>query len=291
MPLRTLSPTGFNFCVGVFSGCLLFASSLRAQSTNDPNRPPSAPASQRAAQHNPQNASQQSAANGPSGDEKILFDHLNQSRAQAGLPALVWDAKLADAARKHCALMVQQRALSHQFSGEADLKERLQQAQAEFSVAAENVALAQSADQIHDQWMHSAPHRANILARDVNAVGIAEMPGGNSLYAVEDFAQAVESLSLPQQEEKIRNLLAAAGMNVVGEDKTADARKSCQTGKYSGPNAAFARFDSSDLNRLPPNLKPLLTAGQYHSAAVGACDPGRSSDGFTHYRVAVLFYP
>ena len=126
-----------------------------------------------------------------SGDEKVLFDHVNESRVLAGLSALRWDAKLAIAAREHCALLVQHDALSHQFPGEPGLQERLNSAGAEFSVAAENVALAPTPDEIHYEWMHSPPHRANILDPQLNAIGIAAMPGNRGLYAVQDFSHAV----------------------------------------------------------------------------------------------------
>src|SRR5208283_2704491 len=106
--------------------------------------------------------------------ESALLDAANHSRAAAGLPALQWDAALAAAAaRQHAQRMVQQNALSHQFPGEPPLQERARQTGARFSLIAENVAEGPSVLGLHSQWMNSPPHRANLLDRELNAVGIA----------------------------------------------------------------------------------------------------------------------
>jgi uncharacterized protein YkwD len=267
------------------------ASSFNAQSAGDPNRPPIAQSSQRSAQH-VLLTSKSSAV--PYGDDEILFDHVNESRVLTGLPVLRWDANLAAAAKKHCALMVQHAALSHQFPGEQGLKERVRDAGAEFTVVAENVALAPTPDEIHDEWMHSPPHRANILDPELTSIGIAEMPGNRGLYAVQDFSRAVENLTLPEQEEKVRALISEGGVRTADNPERtqwSDARKTCQmTSGYAGNAAAYVKFDSADLSQLPGKLKTLLASGKYRAAAVGACNPGNGSDGFTRYKIAVLLY-
>ncbi len=264
-----------------------------AAQSADPNRSPTA---QRPARRNAgaDRAPEQREENELSGDEKNLFDHVNESRVLAGLSALHWDSKLATAAREHCALLVQHDALSHQFSGEPGLQERLNSAGAEFSVAAENVALAPTPDEIHYEWMHSPPHRANILDPQLNAIGIAAMPGKRGLYAVQDFSHAVEQLSLPDQEEKVRNLIAATGVGTADNPEHthwSDARKSCSMGSgFAGKPAAVVHFETSDVSKLPPQLEASLRSGKYRSAAVGACEAHNSTGGFTQLRFAVLLY-
>lgn len=264
-----------------------------AQSAN-PNRPPTAqrPARRNATSTN--RAADQRENSEPSGDEKNLFDHVNESRVLAGLPALRWDAKLAAAARKHCALLVQHDALSHQFPGEPGLQERLNSAGAEFSVAAENVALAPTPDEIHYEWMHSPPHRANILDPQLNAIGIAAMPGKRGLYGVQDFSHAVEQLSVPAQEEKVRSLIAATGVRTADNPEHthwSDARKLCtMSSGFAGKPASVVNFETSDVNKLPPQLEASLRSGKYHSAAVGACEVHNYTGGFTQFRFTVLLY-
>jgi uncharacterized protein YkwD len=268
------------------------ASGLVAQSA-DPNRPPAA---QRTVRHRAgaSRAAGQRGDNEPSGDEKVLFDHVNESRVLAGLPALRWDAKLATAAREHCALLVQRDALSHQFPGEPGLQQRLNSAGAQFSVAAENVAVAATPDEVHYEWMHSPPHRANILDPQLTAIGIAAMPGNKGLFAVQDFSHAVEQLSLPEQEEKVRNLIAATGVRTADNPEHthwSDARKSCaMPSGFAGKPASVVHFETSEVDKLPPQLEASLRSGKYRSAAVGACEARNSSGGFTQFRFAVLLY-
>jgi uncharacterized protein YkwD len=314
--VRKFQTTAFSAVVlfGVSLACSVALPLVRgaqsAQSANDPNRPPYAQNPRRAAAPAPPPAqpsvqqpsvrpaslktAEKYSLSGPSGDEKILFDHVNEARVLTGLPALRWDTNLAAAARKHCSLLVQHEELSHQFPGEEGVKERARHAGAEFSVVAENVAVAGSPDEIHYEWMHSPPHRANILDAELTAIGIAEMPGNKGLYAVQDFSLAVEKLSLAEQEEKIRALISAAGVRTADNPERtqwSDARKTCQmTGSFVGSAGVFLKFDSADLSQLPPRLKTLLATGKYRSAAVGACDPGNDPDGFTHYKIAVLLY-
>jgi uncharacterized protein YkwD len=266
---------------------------LATAQSSDPNRPPSA-------QHPTRNGSSPAAHSGqqanlqPAGAEKELFEHVNESRVLAGLSALHWDANLAAAARKHCALLVQHDGLSHQFPGEPDLKQRLNDAGAEFSVAAENVAVAQTSDEIHYEWMHSPPHRANILDPELTSIGIAAMPGNKGLFAVQDFSHAVEQLSLAEQEEKVRALIAANGVHTADNPEHtnwSDARRTCNMGDgYAGKPSSVTHFETWDLSQLPAKLQAALGSGKYRSAAVGACAPKNHGGGFTAYRLVVLLY-
>lgn len=229
-----------------------------------------------------------------SASEKLLFQQLNESRVLAGLTPLHWDRSLAAAAREHCAVMVHHDALSHQFPGEPDLRQRASGKGASFSVLAENVAVAPAADEIHYEWMHSPPHRANILDPQLTAVGIATMPGQKGVFAVQDFSLAVLQLTLEQQEEEIRYLISAAGVRVSDDPdhvRLRDARQTCQMKDgYAGKPSSIVRFETSDLSALPSRLQSSLLTGKFRSAAVGACSPGNNDEGFTHFRLAVLLY-
>jgi uncharacterized protein YkwD len=291
---------------------LAMSATASAQSANDPNRPPYAQnAARQAAQHSATGSSASSAAGsgaapganaarpklqdgGPSAEEQALFAHANESRVLAGLPALHWDGQLAAAARRHCVVMVQHDALSHQFPGEEEMQQRITDSGAGFSALAENVALAATADEIHFAWMNSAGHRANILDPKLTAVGISVLPGNRGLYAVEDFSLQVGNISMEQQEERVRELLSAAGIRAAadtgGHTATSDARRACLQGDgYLGKAAMVARFETSDLSKLPDKLQSAAASGKYRSAAVGACD-AMASGGFTRFRLAVLLY-
>ena len=98
-------------------------------------------------------------------EAKQVMEATNEDRAQRGLGPLKWDPALARAAQRHAELMAGQRALSHQYGGEADLDTRVAQQGAHFHVVAENVAAAPTPEALESEWMHSPGHRAKFLIR------------------------------------------------------------------------------------------------------------------------------
>jgi cysteine-rich secretory family protein len=225
----------------------------------------------------------------PGAPESQLLEAANRDRASAGLLPLQWDVSLAAAARQHAQRMAQTNTLSHQFPGEPPVQQRATQAGARFSLIAENVAEGPSAAHLHQQWMNSAPHRANLLDPELNAVGIAVVQSGGTLFAVEDFSTAVPTLNLDAQELQVAAQLSAHGLRMV--NATADARKTCDMDRgWSGQRpASVVRYETSDLSRLPDDVAQKLGSGKFHTAAVGACDAG-SSAGFTRFRIAILLF-
>jgi hypothetical protein len=223
--------------------------------------------------------------------EQQVLELANADRAQQGIPPLKWDPALAQAAGEHAQLMAEQPALSHQYPGEPDLVARAGGAGAHFRSIAENVALAPTPQALEKEWMNSAPHRANLLNPAMNVMGVGLVKKGGNYYAVEDFADGVSQLGPEQIEQKIEQLLQQRGLQVGGE--TQDARQTCEMdhGTAGGSAPRFVmRWEGSDLSRLPDVLEQKIASKQYHKAAVGACDSGNPSQGFTTYKVAVLLY-
>lgn len=122
--------------------------------------------------------------------QRQLLAATNREREARGLPALRWNEALAEAARRHDQIMMEHQTISHQFSGEPSLPTRVTRVGVHFSALAENVAEAPDAREIHSLWMHSPGHRANILDRDMDSIGIAVAERNGEFYAVEDFAKA-----------------------------------------------------------------------------------------------------
>ena len=223
--------------------------------------------------------------------EQQVMDLANADRAQQGLAPLKWDPALAQAAADHAQLMAQQPALSHQYPGEADLVTRGGVAGAHFRSIAENVALAPSPEALEKEWMNSAPHRANILNPAMNTIGVGLVKRGGNYYAVEDFADGVSQLGPEQIEQKIGQLLQQQGLQPAAF--TQDARQTCEMDHGSAGGSAprfIMRWEGTDLSRLPEVLEQKIATHQYHKAAVGACDSGNPSQGFTTYKVAVMLY-
>src|SRR6185312_13054747 len=223
--------------------------------------------------------------------EQYLFQAANAERAQRGLPALRWDDVLYRAAQKHAQEMAKRESISHQYPGEPELADRGKSAGAKFSVIAENVAEAGTAVRIHDAWMNSAGHRANLLDPRVDAVGISVLQRDGQLYAVQDFERTVAILSVESQEKVVARLMLAAGsIKILPESD--DARQTCAMSKgYSGvrePNFV-THFTAVDLSRIPDSLVAQIQSGRYREAVVGAC-ASKNSGAFTTYNIAVMLY-
>jgi uncharacterized protein YkwD len=229
-------------------------------------------------------------ATGQQPAEQQLMDLVNADRAQQGLPALKWDPALAQAATQHAQLMAQQPAsLSHQYPGEPDLEARAGAAGAHFRAVAENVALAPNPQALEQEWMHSPPHRANILDPRMDTIGVGLVKRGGNYYAVLDFASTVAQLGPQQVEQKIGQLLVQRGLHPAG--LTQEARQTCEmeSGSAGGTKPWFVmRWEGTDLSRLPDVLEQKISSGKYHKAAVGAC--GNAGQGFTTYKIAVMLY-
>jgi uncharacterized protein YkwD len=89
-------------------------------------------------------------------EQNIVF-YTNAERKRYGLPPLEVDADLLKSAREHCAWMTRRRSLQHTRQP-----------------VAENIAMGQrtSKDAVR-AWMSSSGHRANILNRSYQRIGVA----------------------------------------------------------------------------------------------------------------------
>jgi uncharacterized protein YkwD len=226
--------------------------------------------------------------------EQYLLAAANQERERRGLPALKRDPHLASAAAQHAREMATHGTISHQFAGEPELTNRGASAGVAFSLISENVAEAPDVIMIHDMWMRSDHHRANLLDPSVDAAGIAVISRGGELFAVEDFAKTVRAATFAQQEAAIAALVARRGMAVSENPELVEAaRKTCSMDSgYAGARRPWfiMRFTSDSLNRLPEQLETKLGSPRYREAAVGACST-QGHGAFSSYSFAVLLYP
>jgi len=224
------------------------------------------------------------------GPAQTLFESANHERAAQGLAHLKWSDTLAAAARQHALRMASKNTLSHQLPGEPGMAERASQAGAHFSSLAENVAEGPSAESIHQQWMKSPPHRANLLDAQLDSVGIAVAERDGVLFAVEDFSLAAGKLSVEEQEGIVNAKLRSRGLRLLGY--TSEARRSCLLDNgYAGSHVpSFVQhYATSDPQTFPDILEQRIQTGKYHSAVAGACRSD-AKIGFSNYRLAVLLY-
>ena len=232
-----------------------------------------------------------SAQSGASPAELALLNLANAARAEYRLPPLRWDPSLARAARRHAArVAVEPGELQHEYPGELDLIARASREGTHFASVSENLARGgPAAPNLHDLWMRTPVHRANILDGHMDIVGIGVVDVRGVLYAVEDFGRSVPE---PQQEEVESRVVAAirtAGMPAVRTTET--ARRSCERGGDAPTDARLViQWDGSYPGQLPGALLAQIAGRSYTAAAVGACPSREPGRGFTTYRVAALLY-
>jgi hypothetical protein len=230
-------------------------------------------------------------AHAQSADALRLMRATNADRGRYGLGPLKWDSALARAAQDHANRVVWEPQLSHQYAGEPDLITRAGQQGAHFRVVAENIAVGQTAQAVEVEWMHSPPHRRNILDARLNTIGIGVVERDGNLWMVADFAAGVAAMGPPQIEQEVGQLLVKQGIRPVGSISA--ARQTCAMEHGSAGTARpkfIMRWEGSDLSRLPDVLEEQIHTGRFHTAAVGACNTGNRGAGFTTYRLAVMLF-
>jgi len=177
--------------------------------------------------------------------EQDLLQLANQSRQRAGAPSLVLDTGLTAAARTHAQAMLEAHQLSHQFTGEPTLVQRLAATSSlQLDQAAENVALDFSAQGGHEHLMLSPPHRANLLNPVYNMVGLGVVRNGDRLYIVEDFAHALPAYSADEVKDRIAGALNQARRNA---SRNVLFRRDLQT----ADEAACSMAHADNLGTLP----------------------------------------
>ncbi|HUZ05288.1 MAG TPA: CAP domain-containing protein [Acidobacteriaceae bacterium] len=219
----------------------------------------------------------------------VLFQSANRERVARGLQPLSRNASLGSAAQQHAERMAAAGVLSHQFPGEPDLVARIQQQGVAVATVAENVAEAPTAEQIHQEWMHSPLHRANLLDPRVNIVGFGIVQRNGELFAVEDFAHAVTSLSRQQQEQQVAAVLASRGLTMQSDPTIARTYCGDTPHRVHPLPRLIMNYTTPNLQRLPKLVTDRIAAGHMHSAAVGACSADNRG-GFTAYHIIILLY-
>jgi uncharacterized protein YkwD len=221
--------------------------------------------------------------------ERELLDLANQARAQAGVGPLQMNDGLTQAARAHASEMARQQQLSHQFSGEPALAQRLAtNCSLHLDQAGENVAYASSVDQAHQGLMHSPPHRENLLNPSYNVAGFGVVRAGVSLYVAQDFGHSLPAYSphqagglvsgsiarmrreanLPQLQWKDSDAAESAACSMAHADslKTVAAR-----GSY------ILRYTTEQPETLPEAATRVIEDRSVRTFSVGTCYARTSS--------------
>jgi len=236
--------------------------------------------------------------------ERELAALVNQERTKEGLAPLSVDERLSHAARKHTALMVEHKALAHQFDGEAVLAIRFAEEHLHSNRQAENVALEMDVAGAHAALMNSPSHRANILSPDYDVIGVGVMRLGDTIYVTEDFAHRLRDYS----ESEADTALQQAITGYLAQRKVLAARKAqtqlrqiaCDMAlndaldgeklmSLSGVHEALA-WNTDDPAKLPAKIQARLSKPLLNGYASGVCfAPSVSHPGGVYWVVLVAY--
>ena len=107
-----------------------------------------------------------------------MLELINYERKKAGLKSMTFDKKLSMVAVKHSTDMLQRGYFSHYTPEGKSPYDRMRNDRVRFSVAGENLALAQTLQSAHEGLMESPVHKANILHNSFGRAGIGILDAG-----------------------------------------------------------------------------------------------------------------
>ncbi len=121
-------------------------------------------------------------------DESRVLTLIQQTRSSAGAPALRVDASLTSVARNWAAKMASDGTISHNVGIGSTIKA---------SKLSENVGMGGSVDIVHQAFLNSPGHRANMVDKGVNSVGVGVAWAKGYVYVVQDYAMLSGSSTPP----------------------------------------------------------------------------------------------
>jgi uncharacterized protein YkwD len=98
---------------------------------------------------------------------------VDAERKRAGVPPLRPNGRLDQAAQRHAQDMLARHYFAHESPEGHTVRERARDAGYDWRAIGENIAEGQlSVQEVMETWMHSPPHRRNILDRDFKELGV-----------------------------------------------------------------------------------------------------------------------
>ena len=123
------------------------------------------------------------------GEESQMIQDVNRVRIAAGLAPLAADPRLSSVARSYAHDMGKRRFFGHRSPEGVTPSDRLDAAEIDYRYAGENIAFVQDENEAMQGFMHSAPHRANILDSHYTHIGVGVIEAGSygTIY-VQEFS-------------------------------------------------------------------------------------------------------
>ncbi len=123
----------------------------------------------------------------PGADEQQIIDLVNQTRQDAGLPALECDTTLANLAKIRAQDMVSNNYLHSISPTYGSVFDMLGQAGIKYRYAGENLARATSINAAFNSLMATGGHRSNVLNTNFERIGVGVMTQGYHKVVIQIF--------------------------------------------------------------------------------------------------------
>jgi Cysteine-rich secretory protein family len=124
---------------------------------------------------------------GASTVENSFTSKLNAERTSRNVPRLAVSAALVSVARGQALRMANSNTLYHNPNLTTDVKN--------WRWVGENVGYGGSAADVHYAFMHSPPHKANILDRDYTQIGIGAVVMGGRVWVAQVFDRPAKQVA------------------------------------------------------------------------------------------------
>jgi uncharacterized protein YkwD len=182
---------------------------------------------------------------GRSAAEARMLTLLNEVRRDAGLAPLAGDPELGAIARAHTDDMIAARFFGHVSPSTGKVDTRLQRAGVVVSVSGENVAQADTADDVHRVLMESPAHRANMLGAKFTHVGIGvgfRSGDAGDLLATMVFVRRPRPPSAPVTAALVTTFISslrrARGVDAIAADPVLQAAAQAGLAAFTNGSAA-----------------------------------------------------
>jgi uncharacterized protein YkwD len=146
--------------------------------------------------------------------ERRLLANVNRDRLAARRPALVWDDRLAEVARRHSDEMWRTHVVAHISKTTGSAGDRVTAAKIRTALVLENVARAYGVDEAHDGLMNSPGHRMNLMSAQATHIGIGvvfgdEVSGRRELFVTQVFTRVPPTIQPATATATVRRKLTA----------------------------------------------------------------------------------
>ena len=168
--------------------------------------------------------------------EDVFTSHINQARAERGIPRLAVNADLVRVARGQANRMASQNLLYHNPNLTTEVRN--------WRWVGENVGYGPDALTVVVAFMQSTPHRENILSRDYTQVGVGAVTVGDRVWVAEVFRRPLQVTTTTHLASFTHTLrLGSTGADVSRVQGRLHLRQTGYYGTYT--KAAVSRFQKS----------------------------------------------